>query len=76
MMDGITLHSAHNSHQPPDHVMQAADTVRSLSNKYVPVPSLDKIEMYLQVSLKDFRHHACKCAAAIALRETSDQPSQ
>jgi len=55
--------------------MQVAVMVRSLSNKYVPVPSLDEIEIDLQASLKDFRHRCRKRAAAIALREHTDPPS-
>jgi hypothetical protein len=55
-MDGITLHSAQNPESPPDHVMQVAGMVRFLSNKYVPTPSLDKIDTDLLLSLKDFRH--------------------
>jgi hypothetical protein len=52
--------------------MQVAVMVRSLSNKYVPVPSLDEIEIDLQNSLKDFRYRCRKRAAAVALRERSD----
>jgi len=75
MVDGITLRAAHYPHSPPDHVMQVAVMVRSLSNKYVPVPSLDEIEIDLQASLKDFRHRCRKRAAAVALREHTDPPS-
>jgi hypothetical protein len=71
-MNGITLHTAHNPHPPPDHVMQVAAMVRSLSNKYVPAPSLDEIEIDLQNSLKDFRYRCRKRATAIALRERSN----
>ena len=75
MVDGITLRAAHYPHSPPDHVMQVAVMVRSLSNKYVPVPSLDENEIDLQASLKDFCHRCRKRAAAVALREHTDPPS-
>ena len=52
--------------------MQVAVIVRSFSNKYVPVPSLDEIEIDLQNSLKDFRYRCRKRATAVALRECSD----
>jgi hypothetical protein len=56
MVDGITLHSAHNPESPPDHVMQIAEMVRFLLNKYVPTSSLDDIETDLLLSLNDFHH--------------------
>jgi hypothetical protein len=56
MVDGITLHSGHNAKSPPDHVLQVAEMVRFLSNKYIPMPLLNKIETNLLLSLKDFRH--------------------
>ena len=74
-MNGITLYTGHNPHEPPDHVMQVADMVRSLSNKYVPVSLLDKIGINLQNSLKDFCHCCRKRAMAVNLRECSDPPS-
>jgi hypothetical protein len=48
-MNGITLHNTHNAHKRTDPVKQVADMVRSLSNKYDPVPLLHKIEiLYLK----------------------------
>ncbi len=47
MVDGITLRATHNPHEPPDKVKQVVDMVRSLSNKYVPTPSLNKVEINL-----------------------------
>ena len=44
MADGITLRPTQNPHEPPDHVKLVVETVRSLSNKYVPTPSLDECE--------------------------------
>jgi hypothetical protein len=41
---GLTLHSAHILKSLPDHVTQVVEMARSLSNKYVPKPSLDKIK--------------------------------
>ena len=43
MADGITLRSTHNFHEPPDYVKLVVETVRSLSNKHVPTPSLDEV---------------------------------
>jgi hypothetical protein len=57
MVDGITLHSAHNPESPPDHIMQVAEMF-ILSNKYVPTTSLNKIETDLLLSLKEFCHQA------------------
>jgi hypothetical protein len=45
MVDGITLRATHNPHEPPDKVKQVVDMVRS--NKYVPTPSLDEVEINL-----------------------------
>ncbi len=59
-MDGITLHSTHNAHEPPDHIKLVVELVRDLSNKYVPTPLLNKIEIDLLQSLKDFCHRARK----------------
>jgi hypothetical protein len=67
MVDGITLHTANHTHTPPDYVMQVATMVRALSNKYVPVPSLDKVEVNLLLSLRDFCHHARKRTAQVHL---------
>jgi hypothetical protein len=67
MVDGITLHATHTPHEPPDAVKQVVDMVRSLSNKYVPTPSLDKVEINLLQGLKDFRHWVRKRAAAVKL---------
>jgi hypothetical protein len=76
MVDGITLHSAHNPMSLPDHVVQVAEMVRFLSNKYVPTSSLDEIENDLLLSLKDFHHRARKRAAAVTLhkRAPSNNP--
>jgi hypothetical protein len=76
MVDGITLHSAHNPESLPDNVMQVAEMVRFLSNKYVPTPSLDKFETDLLLSLKEFCHQALKRAAAVTLhkRAPSNNP--
>ncbi len=38
--------------------------VRALSNKYIPVPLLEEVEINILQSLKDFRHRARKRAAA------------
>ena len=67
MVDGPTRRPTHNPHEPPDHVRQVVGTVRSLSNKYVPTPSLDKIKVNLLQGLKDFCHRARKRATAIHL---------
>ena len=67
MVDGPTRRPTHNPHEPPDHVRQVVGTVRYLSNKYVPTPSLDEIEIDLLQGLKDFRYRARKRAAAIKL---------
>jgi hypothetical protein len=45
--------------------------VRSLSNKYVPTPSLDKVEIDLLHGLKDFCDCARKHAATVQLWETT-----
>ncbi len=66
-MDGITLRSTHNAHDPPDHIKLVVELVRDLSNRYVPTPLLDKIEIDLLQSLKDFRHRARKQAAKVHL---------
>ena len=71
MMDGITLHSVHNPKLLPDHIKQVADMVRSLSNKYAPTPSLDKIEIDLLNGLKDFCHCTQKKAATVKLCKTT-----
>jgi hypothetical protein len=55
MGGGITLHSAHNPESLPDHVMQVAEMVRFLLNKYAPTPSLKEIETDFLLTLKDFR---------------------
>jgi hypothetical protein len=47
MVDGITLRVTNNPHELPDKVKQVVDMVRSLSNKYVPTPSLDEVEIDL-----------------------------
>ncbi len=70
-MDGITLRSTHNAHEPPVHIKLVVELVRDLSNKYVPTPSLDEIEIDLLQSLKDFCHRARKQAAKVHLREKS-----
>jgi hypothetical protein len=46
-----------------------AEMVRFLSNKYVPTPSLNKIETDLLQSLKDFCHRAHKRATAVKLHK-------
>jgi hypothetical protein len=69
MMGGITLRTAHNAHELPDHVELVIDMVRSLSNKYVPILSLDKIEIDLLHGLKDFCQQARKRAAVIKPNE-------
>jgi hypothetical protein len=56
MVDSITLRATHTPHEPPDAVKQVVDMVRSLSNKYVPTPSLDEVEIDLLQGLKDFHH--------------------
>jgi hypothetical protein len=77
MVDGITLCATHTPHEPPDAVKQVVDMVRSLSNKYVPTPSLDKVEIDLLQGLKDFYHRVRKRAAAVKLREgTVDAPAR
>ena len=53
MVDGITLRATHNPHEPPDKVKQVVDMVRSLSNKYVPTPSLDEVEINLLLMSTD-----------------------
>jgi hypothetical protein len=70
-MDGITLRSTHNAYEPPDHIKLVVELVRDLSNKYVPMPLLDEIEIDLLQSLKDFHHQARKRAAKVHLREKS-----
>ena len=67
MVNGTTLHTVNNAHQPPDHIKQVASMVRALSNKYVPVPLLEEVKMDLLQSLKDFRYRARKRAAAVNL---------
>ena len=63
--------------EPPDHVKLVVETVRSLSNKYVPTPSLDEVEIDLLQGLKDFRHRVRKRAEAIKLREgTVEKPAR
>jgi hypothetical protein len=47
MVNGITLHAGNNGQLPPDHVMQVDSMVRSLLNKYVPAPLLNKVEINL-----------------------------
>jgi hypothetical protein len=47
MVDSLTLRATHNPHEPPDKVKQVVDMVRSLSNKYVPTLSLDKVKINL-----------------------------
>jgi hypothetical protein len=69
MVDGITLCATHTPHEPPDAVKQVVDMVRSLSSKYVPTPSLDKVEIDLLQGLKDFYHRVRKRAAAVKLRK-------
>ncbi len=69
MVNGTTFHTGNNAHQPSDHVKQVASMVRGLSNKYIPVPLLDEVEIHLRQSLKDFRHCARKQAAAVNLCE-------
>jgi hypothetical protein len=69
MADGITLRATPTLNKPPDKVKQVVDMVRSLSNKYVPTPLLDKVEIDLLQSLKDFRHRVRKCAATVKLRK-------
>ena len=74
---GITLRPTHIPHEPPDHVKQVVEMVRSLSNKYVPTPSLNKVEIDLLQGQKDFRHRIRKRAKAIRLREgTVEQPAR
>ncbi len=74
MVNGTTLHTANNAHTPPDCVTQVATMVRALSNKFVPIPLLNKVEINLLLSLKEFRHQACKCAGQVDLWEnTSEQ---
>jgi hypothetical protein len=69
MVNGTTLHTGNNAHQLPEQVKQVTSMVRALSNKYVPVPLLEEVEINLLQSLKDFRHHARKRVAAINLRK-------
>jgi hypothetical protein len=77
MVEGITLRATHIPPEPPDAVKQVVDMVRSLSNKYVPMPSLDKVEIDLLQGLKDFRHRVRKRAAAVKLRKgTVDAPAR
>jgi hypothetical protein len=77
MVDGITLHATHTPHEPPDVVKQVVDMVKSLSNKYIPMLSLDKVEIDLLQGLKDFRHRVRKRAAAAKLRKgTVDAPAR
>ena len=76
MVDGSTLRPTHNPHEPPDHVKQVVAMVRSLSNKYVPMPSLDEVKIDIMQGLKDFRQRVRKRAAAVHLREgTVDTPA-
>ncbi len=56
--------------------MQVASMVRSLSNKYFPVPLLNEVEIDLLQSLKDFCHRAWKQATAVTLQETNQQPKE
>ncbi len=73
MVDSTTLHTASNAHIPPDYVTQVATMVRALSNKYVPVPSLNKVEINLLLSLKDFCHQARKRAGQVDLWENATE---
>jgi hypothetical protein len=45
--------------------------VKSLSNKYVPTPSLDKVEIDILQSLKDFRHRVHEHTAMRKLHKGS-----
>ncbi len=56
MADSTTLNTANYAHTLPDYVTQVATMVRALSNKYVPVPLLDEVEIDLLISLNDFCH--------------------
>jgi hypothetical protein len=76
MVNGTNLHARNNVQLPPDHIMQVASMVRSLSNKYAPVPLLDKVEIDLLQSLKDFHHRGRKQATAVTLREMNPQPKE
>ncbi len=75
-MNGTTLHARNNARLPSDHIMQVVSMVRSLSNKYVPVPLLEEVEIHLLQSLKDFCHRARKPATAVTLQETNPQPKE
>jgi hypothetical protein len=68
-MARITLHTAQTAHLPPDHVMQVATMVRALSNKYIPAFTIDKVEIDLLQSLKDFCHCTRKRAGDVRLRK-------
>jgi hypothetical protein len=47
MVDGITLHATHTPYEPPGEVKHIVDMVRSLLDKYVPIPSLKEVEINL-----------------------------
>jgi hypothetical protein len=79
MADGIIPRPTYNPHEPPDYVKLVVEMVWSLSNtnKYVPTPSLDEVEIdLLQGLTKDFRNRVHKLAKGIKFcKSTVEKPA-
>ncbi len=69
MVDGTTLRVTNITDIPLNYITQVANMVRALSNKYVPILSIDEVKINLLQSLKDFCYRARKCATMIKLQE-------